>query len=175
MNWRKVEVQNSESQIKTLVGDVRSAANKSMEALWNAFMEVGDPDMLRATERALLLMVSHSDYAGAMKVLEGIYALVEIAPPEDFTDCSTPRWRRCSWRNFWRGARTSSLTLVWRMFWHFSQTRVSDPKWTAGPLYMAVVLGKRCKPAMTITEEEEVVAHGQVQSDCCYQSKGRCW
>ena len=40
MNWRKVEVQNSESQIKTLVGDVRSAANKSMEALWNAFMEV---------------------------------------------------------------------------------------------------------------------------------------
>lgn len=87
MNWRKVEVQNSESQIKTLVGDVRSAANKSMEALWNAFMEVGDPDMLRATERALLLMVSHSDYAGAMKVLEGIYALVEIAPPEDFTDC----------------------------------------------------------------------------------------
>ena len=34
MNWRKVEVQNSESQIKTLVGDVRSAANKSMEALW---------------------------------------------------------------------------------------------------------------------------------------------
>jgi len=59
MNWRKVEVQNSESQIKTLVGDVRSAANKSMEALWNAFMEVGDPDMLRATERALLLMVSH--------------------------------------------------------------------------------------------------------------------
>lgn len=41
MNWRKVEVQNSESQIKTLVGDVRSAANKSMEALWNAFMEVG--------------------------------------------------------------------------------------------------------------------------------------
>ena len=140
MNWRKVEVQNSESQIKTLVGDVRSAANKSMEALWNAFMEVGDPDMLRATERALLLMVSHSDYAGAMKVLEGIYALVEIAPPEDF-----------------------------------SQTRVSDPKWTAGPLYMAVVLGKRCKPAMTITEEEEVVAHGQVQSDRCYQSKGRCW
>ena len=170
MNWRKVEVQNSESQIKTLVGDVRSAANKSMEALWNAFMEVGDPDMLRATERALLLMVSHSDYAGAMKVLEGIYALVEIAPPEDFT-----RWRRCSWRNFWRGARTSFLTLVWRMFWHFSQTRVSDPKWTAGPLYMAVVLGKRCKPAMTITEEEEVVAHGQVQSDRCYQSKGRCW
>ena len=36
MNWRKVEVQNSESQIKTLVGDVRSATNKSMEALWNA-------------------------------------------------------------------------------------------------------------------------------------------
>ena len=90
MNWRKVEVQNSESQIKTLVGDVRSAANKSMEALWNAFMEVGDPDMLRATERALLLMVSHSDYAGAMKVLEGIYALAQmfmeefLAGSEDF-------------------------------------------------------------------------------------------
>ena len=151
MNWRKVEVQNSESQIKTLVGDVRSAANKSMEALWNAFMEVGDPDMLRATERALLLMVSHSDYAGAMKVLEGWWRSRRRRTSP--TASSTPRWRRCSWRNFWRGARTSSLTLVWRMFWHFSQTRVSDPKWTAGPLYMAVVLGKRCKPAMTITEE----------------------
>ena len=32
-------------------------------------------------------MASHSDYTGAMKLLEGIYALVEIAPPEDFTDC----------------------------------------------------------------------------------------
>ncbi len=87
MKWKKNEVQDSEDRIEKLIGEVRSAASKSTGALWNAFLEVGDPDMLRATERALLLMVSHSDYAGAMKVLEGIYALVEIAPPEDFTDC----------------------------------------------------------------------------------------
>ena len=44
-------------------------------------------DMVRATEKALRLMVSHGDCTGAMKVLEGVYALVEIAPSEDFTDC----------------------------------------------------------------------------------------
>ena len=32
------------------------------------------------------LLVSHGNYIGAMKVLEGIYALVEIALSEDFTD-----------------------------------------------------------------------------------------
>ena len=30
---------------------------------------------------------SHGDHTGAMKLLEGVYALVEIAPSEDFTDC----------------------------------------------------------------------------------------
>ena len=43
--------------------------------------------MVQAEEKALRLMVSHGDGTGAMKLLEGIYALVEIAPPEDFTDC----------------------------------------------------------------------------------------
>ena len=38
-------------------------------------------------EKALRLLVSHGDYTGAMKVLEGVYALTEIAPSEDFTDC----------------------------------------------------------------------------------------
>ena len=38
-------------------------------------------------EKALRLLVSHGDYIGAMKMLEGIYALVEIAPSEDFTGC----------------------------------------------------------------------------------------
>ena len=36
--------------------------------------------MVRAMEKALRLLVSHGDYIGAMKMLEGIYALVEIAP-----------------------------------------------------------------------------------------------
>ena len=66
MKWKKDEAQNR--KIETLVSEVRSAASESTEALWNAFLELGD-------------------YIGAMKMLEGIYALVEIAPSEDFTDC----------------------------------------------------------------------------------------
>lgn len=85
MKWKKDEVQNR--KIETLVSEVRSAATESMEALWNAFLEMGDLDMVRAMEKALRLLVSHGNYIGAMKVLEGIYALVEIAPSEDFTDC----------------------------------------------------------------------------------------
>ena len=41
--------------------------------------------MVRAMEKDPRLLVSHGNYIGAMKVLEGIYALVEIAPSEDFT------------------------------------------------------------------------------------------
>ena len=77
MKWKKDEAQNR--KIETLVSEVRSAASESTEALWNAFLEIGDLD--------LRLLVSHGDYIGAMKMLEGIYALVEIAPSEDFTDC----------------------------------------------------------------------------------------
>ena len=85
MKWKKDEAQNR--KIETLVSEVRSAASESTEALWNAFLEIGDLDMVRAMEKALRLLVSHGDYIGAMKMLEGIYALVEIAPSEDFTDC----------------------------------------------------------------------------------------
>ena len=85
MKWKKDEAQNR--KIETLVSEVRSAASDSTEALWNAFLEIGDLDMVRAMEEALRLLVSHGDYIGAMKMLEGIYALVEIAPSEDFTDC----------------------------------------------------------------------------------------
>ena len=85
MKWKKDEAQNR--KIETLVNGVRSAASESMEALWNAFLEVGELNTVRAMEKALRLLVSHGDYIGAMKVLEGIYALVEIAPSEDFTDC----------------------------------------------------------------------------------------
>ena len=60
-------------------------ARDSVATLWSAFLEVGELDMVRATEKALRLMVSHGDYTGAMKMLDGIYALVEIAPSEDFT------------------------------------------------------------------------------------------
>ena len=85
MKWKKDEAQNR--KIETLVNGVRSAASESMEALWNAFLEVGELNTVRAMEKALRLLVSHGDYIGAMKVLEGIYALVEIAPSKDFTDC----------------------------------------------------------------------------------------
>ena len=87
MKWKKHEAKNSEARIEKLADEVRSAAQQSMEALWSAFLEVGELDMVQATEKALRLLVSHGDYTGAMKVLEGIYALVEIAPSEDFTDC----------------------------------------------------------------------------------------
>ena len=87
MKWKKNEAQNSEARVEKLADEVRSTAQQSMEALWSAFLEVGELDMVRATEKALRLMVSHGDCTGAMKVLEGVYALVEIAPSEDFTNC----------------------------------------------------------------------------------------
>ena len=73
--------------IEKLVEKVRNAADKCAEDLWSAFLEVGDLDMVRATDAALRLLVSSGDHTKAMKLLEGIYALVEIAPTEDFTDC----------------------------------------------------------------------------------------
>ena len=87
MKWKKNEVQDSEGRIEKLIREDRSAASKSTGALWNAFLEVGDLGMVRAMEKALRLLVSHGNYIGAMKVLEGIYAMVEIAPSENFTDC----------------------------------------------------------------------------------------
>ena len=87
MKWKKNEAQNSEARVEKLADEVRSTAQQSMEALWSAFLEVGELDMVRATEKTLRLMVSHGDCTGAMKVLEGVYALAEIAPSEDFTDC----------------------------------------------------------------------------------------
>lgn len=87
MKWKKNETQNSEARIEKLADEVRSAAYESATALWSAFLEVGELDMVHATEKALRLLVSHGDYTGAMKVLEGVYALTEIAPSEDFTDC----------------------------------------------------------------------------------------
>ena len=85
MKWKKDEAQDR--KIETLVREVRSTASESTDALWNAFLKIGDLDMVRAMEKALRLLVSHGDYIEAMKVLEGIYALVEMAPSEDFTDC----------------------------------------------------------------------------------------
>ena len=51
MKWKKDEAQNR--KIETLVSEVRSAASESTEALWNAFLEIGDLDMVRAMEKAL--------------------------------------------------------------------------------------------------------------------------
>ena len=120
MKWKKNEDRNSEARVEKLAGEVRSAAYQRMEALWSAFLEVGELDMVRAAEKALRLMASHSDYTGAMKLLEGIYALVEIAPPRTSpTASSTPPWPKCLWRSFWRRAGTLSLTWVWMMCWSF--------------------------------------------------------
>ena len=44
MKWKKNEAQNSEARIEKLADEVRSAAYKSMEALWSAFLEVGELD-----------------------------------------------------------------------------------------------------------------------------------
>ena len=73
--------------VEKLVEKVRSAANESAGDLWSAFLEVCDLDMVRATDAALRLLVSCGEHIRAMKLLEGIYALVEIAPPEIFTAC----------------------------------------------------------------------------------------
>lgn len=74
-------------RIDKLCDEVRNTAYQCVERLWDAFLEVGELDMLRATERALRLMMGHGDYTGTMQMLEGIYALVEIAPAQEFTDC----------------------------------------------------------------------------------------
>ena len=87
MKWKKNETQNNEARIEKLADEVRSAAYESATALWSAFLEVGKLGMVHATETALRLTVSHGDHTGSMKLLEGVYALVEIAPSENFTDC----------------------------------------------------------------------------------------
>ena len=46
-----------------------------------------DCSIFRGLPASSVTWMSHGDYIGAMKMLEGIYALVEIAPSEDFTDC----------------------------------------------------------------------------------------
>lgn len=65
MKWKKDEAQNR--KIETLVSEVRSAARESTEALWNAFLEIGDLDMVRAMEKALRLLVSHEDVGGHIR------------------------------------------------------------------------------------------------------------
>ena len=80
--------------IEKLVEKVRNAADKCVEDLWSAFLEVGDLDMVRATDAALRLLVSSGDHTKVMKLLEGIYALVEIAPTEDFTCTGTGYLRK---------------------------------------------------------------------------------
>ena len=47
MRWKKNEVQNNEARIEKLAEEVRSAAYKSMEGLWSAFLEVGELDSIR--------------------------------------------------------------------------------------------------------------------------------
>lgn len=81
------KVNDGSDCIEKLCKEVRECAYESVESLWNAFLDVGELDMLRAVEKALRLLANHGDYTGALKVLEGMYALVEIAPEQTFTDC----------------------------------------------------------------------------------------
>ena len=67
MNWTNTR---NEGGVWKLHDEVSNAAFESMEALWSAFLEVGDlEDMVRSTEKALRLMASHGDHTGAMKLL----------------------------------------------------------------------------------------------------------
>lgn len=123
MKWKKGEPQNR--KIETLADKIRGVAYESIENLWNAFLDLEGLDMVRAMEKDPRLLVSHGNYIGAMKVLEGIYALVEISPYQRIspTVSSTLPWHRCSWRNIWQRVRTSSLPQAWMMCWHFSQVK----------------------------------------------------
>lgn len=87
MKLRKSKPNDELNRIDKLCDEIRDTAYQGVEDLWSAFLEVGELDMVKATEKALRMMTSNGDYTGAMKVLEGIYALVEIAPSENFTDC----------------------------------------------------------------------------------------
>lgn len=70
-----------------LVEEVEDAAYEGIESLWNEFLEVGDLDMVRATDTALRLLTGNGDHGKAMKLLEAIYALTEQEPPKEFTAC----------------------------------------------------------------------------------------
>lgn len=87
MKLKKSKPNDELNRIDKLCDEIRDTAYQGVEDLWSAFLEVGELDMVKATEKALRMMTSNGDYTGAMKVLEGIYALVEIAPSENFTDC----------------------------------------------------------------------------------------
>ena len=51
MRWKKNEAQNNEARIEKLAEEIRSAAYKSVEGLWSAFLEVGELDMLSLEQR----------------------------------------------------------------------------------------------------------------------------
>ena len=73
--------------IKKLVEDVSEAACKGIENLWSEFLEMGDLNMVRATDSALRLLTGSGDHVKAMKLLEAIYALTEQEPSREFTAC----------------------------------------------------------------------------------------
>ena len=49
-NFEKYEEPNT---IEKLAEEIRDGAYKSMESLWSAFLEVGDLDMVRATDTVI--------------------------------------------------------------------------------------------------------------------------
>ena len=73
--------------IKKLVEDISKTVCKSIESLWSEFLEMGDLDMVRATDAALRLLTGSGDHVKAMKLLEAIYALTEQKPSRGLTAC----------------------------------------------------------------------------------------
>ena len=82
-----MEKHGDANPIEELFEDVGAAAYKGIESLWSAFLELGDLDMVRATDTALRLLTGTGDYTKAMKLLEAIYALTEQEPSKEFATC----------------------------------------------------------------------------------------
>ena len=88
MKRKKSKTHNNEDRIiDKLVDEVRKAAFRSVEDLWDAMPVEDDLGMVRATDTALRLLTGCGDHAKAMKLLEAIYMLTEQEPPKEFTAC----------------------------------------------------------------------------------------
>ena len=87
MKLRKNTRNHELNRIDKLHDEIRGTACQSVEGLWGTLLDVGGLELISATEKALRLMVRCGSSADAMMVLEAMYALAEIALPENFSDC----------------------------------------------------------------------------------------
>lgn len=94
MSLAKIMEKHGKTQpVKKLIKDISKAACKGIESLWSEFLEIGDLDMVRATDAALRLLMASGDHVKAMKLLEAVYALTEQEPPREFI-----AWSECNYR-----------------------------------------------------------------------------